>query len=315
VVCPYPAQRLADTAPVDLYALPPAEFTAARDAQVAQARRDGNRALAAQLRGLRRPTASAYAVNRLVRQAPDLVEELLELGAALARAQVAGSGVALRELGLQRRHLVTTMVDRARTPVGRPLPAPVRVEVTATLEAAMSDTACAQAVRSGRLVRALSYAGFGQGDLDGAVAPPAAPVLPAPDRPAPEPGPTPAVADASEQELADQRARREAEAKRVERLAAARALVLDAAGALDDAVRAAEHGEQVRTALAAACADAQAAVQAAEVAVATARERCDAAAGELERATRDLERVHARVTHAQSAADRGRAALDRLEGA
>ncbi len=48
----------------------------------------------------------------------------------------------------------------------------MRDEVAATLEAGLSDPASADAVRSGRLVRALSYAGFGGVDLDGAVAAP-----------------------------------------------------------------------------------------------------------------------------------------------
>ncbi|MCW2667516.1 MAG: hypothetical protein JWN57_2478, partial [Frankiales bacterium] len=65
--------------PEDLYALPPEEFTAARDAAARQARADGDRAGAAALKALRKPTAPAHLVNLLVRAEPDLVDQLLEL--------------------------------------------------------------------------------------------------------------------------------------------------------------------------------------------------------------------------------------------
>src|SRR5690554_4311655 len=55
---------------VDLYGLPPAEFTAARNAQATQLRADGHRATAAHLSTLRRPTTAAWLVNLLVRGHP-----------------------------------------------------------------------------------------------------------------------------------------------------------------------------------------------------------------------------------------------------
>ena len=84
---------------MDLYALPPEEFTAARDAAAKQARADGDRDTARALAALRRPSVSAHAVNRLVRTEPDLLAQLLDLGAALAQAQSGGQGDALRALG------------------------------------------------------------------------------------------------------------------------------------------------------------------------------------------------------------------------
>ncbi|MCW2776531.1 MAG: hypothetical protein JWN17_256, partial [Frankiales bacterium] len=163
----------------DLYALPPEEFTAARDAAVKQARSDGDRPRAKELAGLRRPTASAHLVNLLLRAEPDLVAQLLDLGAQLAQAQQAGSGQALRELGEQRRALVSAVTERAVDLAGRDVPTAVRAEVEATLEAALADPGAARAVQSGRLVRALSYAGFGSPDLEGAVAPDTADAAPA----------------------------------------------------------------------------------------------------------------------------------------
>ena len=326
---------------MDLYALPPEEFTAARDAEVKAARRSGDRGRAAVLAALRRPTGSAYAVNALVRADAALIGQLVELGRQLGAAQSGGERDALRTLGEQRRQLVEAVADRAGEAAGRPLTPAVRAEVTATLEAALADPASGAAVLSGRLVRPLSYAGFGEVDLSGAVAGEAAPER-TPERPAAEENAAEeravqekavqekaveerAAEEAAEQEVAEQRAaeqaaaaerRRRAHRERVEQAVRA---AQDAAGALDDATREAERQEQVRAARAA---DAQRAgeeverageeVERAEQALAQAREGRDAAQAEARRAERDLERSHAAVSAAQHAAERARAAVDRL---
>ncbi len=155
----------------DLYRLAPAAFTAARDAAAKQARADGDREAAAALKALRRPTVAAWLLNALVHEEPALVTQLLQLGPDLAQAQAGGDAVALRALGEQRRGLVEAVADRAATATGRPLSPTARAEVVATLEAALADPGSAEAVRSGRLVRPLSYAGFGDVDLSDAVAP------------------------------------------------------------------------------------------------------------------------------------------------
>jgi hypothetical protein len=154
----------------DLYQLPPEDFTAARDAAAKQAKADGDRSAAAELKALRRPSVAAWLVNRLAQTESELLDSLLALGPELAEAQAAGSGDLLRELGAQRRSLVDAVTDRAVRLAERDVAPAVRVEVSDTLEAALADPASAQAVRSGRLVRGLSYAGFGGVDLDGAVA-------------------------------------------------------------------------------------------------------------------------------------------------
>lgn len=152
---------------MDLYALPPEEFTAARDAAAK---------IDKALKQLRRPTVSAWVVNTLVRRDADLVEQLVELGRELGAAQSGRDATALRTLTEQRRQVVAAAVDRAVTLAGREISAAVRAEVAGTLEAALSDPASGEAVRTGLLVRPLSYAGFGNVDLVGAVADaPAAP--------------------------------------------------------------------------------------------------------------------------------------------
>jgi len=157
----------------ELYGLPPSAFREARDERAGQARAAGDRDLADAIKKLRRPTVSAWLVNRLAREAPGQVDELLELGESLREAQQALAGDRLRELSTRRRRLVTGLVQEARRlaeQAGQPFSASAEREVQDTLEAALADPAVADAVRSGRLTTALSYAGLGAVDVDGAVA-------------------------------------------------------------------------------------------------------------------------------------------------
>jgi hypothetical protein len=158
----------------ELYGLPPSAFRQTRDERADQARAAGDKDLAAAIRKLRRPTVSAFVVNLLAREAPGQVDELLKLGESLREAQQALAGDRLRELSTQRRRLVTGLVQEAgrlAEQAGQPLGASAEREVQETLEAALADPAAAEAVRSGRLTTALSYAGLGASlDVDGAVA-------------------------------------------------------------------------------------------------------------------------------------------------
>ncbi|MEV0328460.1 hypothetical protein AB0H63_18730 [Micromonospora echinospora] len=150
-----------------LYGTPPDRFVAVRDAAVAEARRAGDPATAREVAKLRRPTVAAWLVNLLAIRRPELVAGLVELAEALRSAQRDLRGPRLRELSAQRRAVVAALVAEARTlatgtegapPAGR-LPL---AEVEATLNAALADTEVAAQVRAGRLLRAASYAGFGE---------------------------------------------------------------------------------------------------------------------------------------------------------
>ncbi|HZC40168.1 MAG TPA: hypothetical protein VE343_05800, partial [Streptosporangiaceae bacterium] len=126
----------------ELYAIPPAGFTAARNERARQAREAGDRELAAAIAGLRRPTASAWLVNLLSREAPDQVSRLLDLGEELREAQQALAGDRLRELSGRRRQLVaaaTEAAGRLAADAGQPASDQVQREVEATLDAALSD--------------------------------------------------------------------------------------------------------------------------------------------------------------------------------
>ncbi|MGI5525444.1 hypothetical protein ACQEUX_31510 [Micromonospora sp. CA-259024] len=150
-----------------LYRTPPDRFVAARDAAVAEARRAGDPTTARQLARLRRPTVAAWLVNLLAIRRPELVADLVQLADALRAAQRELRGPRLRELSAQRRAVVGALVAEVRKlaaaepdapPAGR-LPL---AEVEATLNAAFSDVEVAEQVRAGRLLRAASYAGFGE---------------------------------------------------------------------------------------------------------------------------------------------------------
>jgi len=133
-----------------LYALPPDEFTAARDEEAKQA---DSAYLRKAIMALRKPTAAAHAVNQLVRDRTDDVDSLIALGDRI-RAAMGADAAEVRRLTDERRSLIAGLVDPD-------LSAAVQEEVGATLEAATADADLAAAVRSGRLVKPLRYVGFG----------------------------------------------------------------------------------------------------------------------------------------------------------
>ena len=154
----------------ELYALPLDQFTQARDAA---ARAEPDPATSKAVKALRKPTVAAYAVNQLVRTNPDGITELLALGEQLRTAMTSGGHV-VRQLTERRRSLISSLVPRD-------VPAAVRDDVTATLEAATADPAMAGEVRAGRLVRPLRCTGFGAA----APAPAPSPSKPAAAKPTP----------------------------------------------------------------------------------------------------------------------------------
>ena len=289
----------------ELYAVPPGEFTATRDRWAREARADGDRELAGRIAGLKKPPVPAWAVNLLVRERRDEVEQLLELGASMREATASLAGPELRELGVQQHQVLDAMrvqAGRLTLAAGVRLSLDVGEKVVATLRAGMSDPAAADAVRSGTLVRALEATGFGEVDLDGAVA------ADSPARPAPAAEKTPAHRSVPRDELkarreekAAQDAERErAEAERRERERRELEEALDAAReeldeARDDAgTAAAELGSarRRRDDLARRQEDLQAKL-------AAVAEQLDAAADTLRSAERSVHSADERVTRAQ----------------
>nr|WP_296063722.1 hypothetical protein [uncultured Actinoplanes sp.] len=147
-----------------LYEAPPDGFVAARTAAIEEARKSGDKATAKRLAALKKPTVAAWVVNLLALRRPDLIDELVDLSAALREAQRGLQGNALRELTAQRRQVVSALVAAARGLAQAEQPSvklPLN-EVEATLTAALAEPEIAAQVRTGRLIRAATYAGFGE---------------------------------------------------------------------------------------------------------------------------------------------------------
>ncbi|MEY9952246.1 hypothetical protein [Leifsonia sp. EB34] len=144
----------------DLYGVEPAEFVAAR----ASAAVGADRELAKTIKALRKPTASAAAVNALTRHDPELIDRILQLGDRMRDAFAARDRDAIRDLTRERQRLLQRAVRDLGTSaaVGR--------EVEETLQAAVVDPLAAAAVRSGMLVRALESTGVESVDVSDAVA-------------------------------------------------------------------------------------------------------------------------------------------------
>ena len=164
---------LAD-AVAELYEADPDRFTERRQELVTSAREAAQAAVAKQIAGLRKPTRSAWVVNRLVRADPQVASRLAALAAEL-RAEPSMDGTRIRELTAARGRLVDELTRQALQVSDLPAPpAALREEVTATLDAAIADPEVA--ANLGTLVRAAHWAGFGLAPVaalpDAAASPP-----------------------------------------------------------------------------------------------------------------------------------------------
>lgn len=163
------------TATEELYGLLPDEFTARRDALAKQAKRDGEADTSKMVRALRRPTSPAWLVNLLVRRHGDDINRLLALGEDLRQAQSALDGQLMKQLSVERTTLVEDLSRKAGklgAAQGQKVTGAVERDLEETLRAAVVDPLAAEAVASGQLTRALSYAGLGEVDVSDATATP-----------------------------------------------------------------------------------------------------------------------------------------------
>lgn len=170
-----------DDAADDLYGCSPAEFVARRTELVKQARADGDRALAARIARLRRPTQVAWVLNQWIRRYPDAMEAIAALGDDLREAQRRAATDRLRALSARRSDVVAgaaSAVRRVAADLGIVLSASAERELTATLRAAIADDSVARVLEQGRMAAATEYSGFGPAGIfpvpDAADAPAAA---------------------------------------------------------------------------------------------------------------------------------------------
>jgi len=106
----------------ELYAADLDSFTERRKELAAGARAAGEPAVAKEIAALRKPTRSAWAVNRLVRADPTVPERLATLAGDLRAAEAALDGHRIRELSQARRELVDALVRQALDMTGESAP-------------------------------------------------------------------------------------------------------------------------------------------------------------------------------------------------
>ena len=235
-----------------LFAADPDGFVAARQALAKRLKAEGDKAGAAEVAALRRPTAAAWAVNQLARRHGDEVAGLVALGDDLRQAHerllAGGRDDSTVAAGRRRREAIADLVDRAAailTESGRAADAH-RDAISATLDAASLDPAAGAEVVAGRLSKELEPpSGFGELDWSATPAPARRPPptkAPAPTEKAKAKGPAPA--DDEAERAAAERARRADEAR--QRATMARTAATRARALADQARDAADHADAER---------------------------------------------------------------------
>lgn len=263
----------------DLYGLEPEGFIAARGALAKRLRAAGEREEAGRVAKLRRPPATAWALNVVARTEPQLLEAVLEEGgdlrAAMERA-VAGDASGLRAAQAGERRAVdaaTAAAARVLGGGGHAAGDAARQRVAGTLRAAMVDEEVADRLRRGVLDADHSAPGFGL-DALGEVEPGSAPPPKRKER-----RPLPGDGGEEEDDAAAARERRAAAARELE-LLEKRAEKLRR-----DAERAERRAGDLRTA-------------------------ADEATAESERQARRAQRLHGEAEQEKAVADRLRADAD-----
>jgi hypothetical protein len=290
----------------ELYAADLDAFTERRKVLAAGARAAGEPAAAKQIAALRKPTRSAWVVNRLVRADPSVPERLSTLAGELRAAEKALDGPRIRELSQARRELVDALVRQALGTTGEAAPsASLQEEVTAIFGAALADPQVAAQLAAGTLVRAEQRAGFGSGFPALALVPAPAPRPAGQAAPARAPAARRAATPAARAAAAEAKAQARAEAAAAAAEAKQRAAEVAAAEAEQERRRALAEAEQ-------AIASASRAVHAATAAVRDRQATVRRMEEQLTEAREALAEARVDARQAESAERRAQQALDRL---
>jgi hypothetical protein len=146
----------------ELYAVPPAEFTAARNRMTAELRKRGRTAEAQAVSRLRKPSAALWAVNRLASTDGKELAAFIDAVDRLRRSQLRDPSAAADALRAQRAAL-DALLGRARDALARSgLTASQAIvrRISDTLMGAAIDRGHASALRRGRLTTELPPPGF-----------------------------------------------------------------------------------------------------------------------------------------------------------
>lgn len=151
-----------------LYSRPLAEFTAARDRLARDLRQAGDKAAADDVKALRKPTISAWAINQLVRKERMRIRSLLVAGEKLrsAHADLLGGGRPgeVREATEAERKAIGHLVSSAAeilSRAGHPVSESALERIATTLRAAAVDEEGRALLEQGRLTGDLDPTGFG----------------------------------------------------------------------------------------------------------------------------------------------------------
>lgn len=148
-----------DAAIDDLYRATPAEFIKRRDALAADLKAAGSADAAKEVRALRKPSAAAWAVNKLALDEPAAIENLLAATANLSRAhyEAGRDGTELRETARERQRLLAELTGRASALLRESAVASSDQSeaIAGTLDAASIEPDGIDLLRRGRLTREL----------------------------------------------------------------------------------------------------------------------------------------------------------------
>ena len=137
----------------ELLALPPEQFTEARNAAVKRLRAEGQRDVAEAIKGLPRPPVSLWALNRLAHEQPKLIEAFLDSAEQLREAYRSGGDIRAATAPEREAEaaVVAAAVQLARGE-GRNVTEPVMERLRQTARAAAADADIGEELRNGRLI-------------------------------------------------------------------------------------------------------------------------------------------------------------------
>ena len=140
-----------------LYRLPLNDFTAARDEIAKRLRSEGERELADEVKGLRKPTAAVWVVNQLAREREVDVKRLLKAGEALAKAQASATREDFQQARADEQHALERLASAVRETGVGPQAADRAIQ---TLRAASLTDEGRELLKRGRLTEELAPPGF-----------------------------------------------------------------------------------------------------------------------------------------------------------
>lgn len=149
-----------------LYDLPLESFTKARNDLAARLRKAHQSEAAAEVRALKKPSAVAWAANRLARDDSKQVAALLEAGERLREVQqraLAGNASAddVGDAATAERDAIRTLLTSARKQLGAKATPALLDRLSQTLRAAAVDDEGRALLERGRLTEELKAVGFG----------------------------------------------------------------------------------------------------------------------------------------------------------